>query len=108
MLFALPFYIAIALLAWQGSPMQLTVRQWATLFLLGITGYYAASFFNFLGLVYIPASLGRILLFTYSTFMLLLNAVGFGTRVTRVQMLALGLTYAGILLAFVGNVSATA
>lgn len=107
MLFALPFYVGIALLARQGPPLQLTTRQWAILFLLGITGYYAASFFNFLGLVYITASLERILLFTYPTFVLLLNAVGFGRRVSRVQVLALGLTYAGILLAFVGNIGAT-
>ena len=108
MLFALPFYVGLALnLARQGPPMPLTVKQWATLFLLGITGYYAASFFNFLGLVYITASLERILLFTYPTFVLLLNAIGFGRRVSRLQLLALGLTYAGIVLAFVGNIDAT-
>ena len=108
MLFALPFYIGIALnLARQGPSVTLTKKQWATLFLLGITGYYAASLFDFLGLVYVTASLERILLFTYPTFVLLLNAVGFGRRVTRVQLLALGLTYAGIVLAFVGNVDAT-
>lgn len=108
MLFALPFYVGIALnLARQGPPMQLTAKQWATLFVLGITGYYAASFFDFLGLVYITASLERVLLFTYPTFVLLLNAVGFGRRVSRLQFLALGLTYAGILFAFVGNIDAT-
>ena len=108
MLFALPFYVGIALhLARQGPPMQLTVKQWATLFVLGITGYYAASFFDFLGLVYITASLERILLFTYPTFVLLLNAAGLGRRVSRLQLLALGLTYAGILFAFVGNIDAT-
>lgn len=108
MLFALPFYVGLALnLARQGPPIQLTPKQWATLFLLGITGYYAASFFNFLGLVYITASLERILLFTYPTFVLLLNAIGFGRRVSRLQLMALGLTYAGILLAFVGNIDAT-
>lgn len=108
MLFALPFYVALAVrLTRQGPPMELTARQWATLFLLGITGYYAASLFNFLGLVYITASLERILLFTYPTFVLLFNAIGFGRRVTRLQVLALVLTYAGILLAFVGNIGAT-
>lgn len=108
MLFALPFYGIIALnLARQGPPVQLAGKQWATLFLLGITGYYVASFFDFLGLVYITASLERVLLFTYPTFVLLLNALGFGRRVSRVQLLALGLTYVGILLAFVGNIDAT-
>ncbi|GAB3640297.1 DMT family transporter [Spirosoma arcticum] len=108
MLFALPFYVGIALnLARQGPPMHLTAKQWTTLFVLGITGYYAASFFDFLGLIYITASLERVLLFTYPTFVLLLNAIGFGRRVSRLQLLALGLTYAGILFAFVGNIDAT-
>ena len=105
MLFALPFYIGIALhLARKYPPIQLTIRQWLSLAALGITGYYLASFFNFLGLVFITASLERILLFTYPTFVLLMNAFGFGRRVTRLQLFALGLTYAGILLAFVGNI----
>lgn len=108
MLFALPFYVGIALnLAQREPPVQLTVRQWVLLSMLGITGYYAASFFDFLGLVYITASLERVLLFTYPTFVLLLNAIGFVRRISRLQLLALGLTYAGILFAFVGNIDAT-
>lgn len=113
MLFALPFYMGIALYlarqgpSCQGAAVPLTLRQWTVLALLGITGYYFASFFNFLGLVYVTASLERILLFIYPTFVLLLNAVGFGRRVTRLQVLALLLTYAGILIAFVGNVDHT-
>jgi drug/metabolite transporter (DMT)-like permease len=108
MLFALPFYVGIALnLAKKSPPVQLTTRQWITLAMLGITGYYFASFFNFLGLVYITASLERILLFVYPTFVLLMNALGFGRRVTRLQLFALLLTYGGILLAFVGNIETT-
>jgi drug/metabolite transporter (DMT)-like permease len=108
MLFALPFYVGIALnLAKKSPPVQLTIRQWITLAMLGITGYYFASFFNFLGLVYITASLERILLFVYPTFVLLMNALGFGRRVTRLQLFALLLTYGGILLAFVGNIETT-
>ncbi|QIP11720.1 DMT family transporter [Spirosoma aureum] len=108
MLFALPFYVVIALnLAKKSPPVQLTIRQWITLAMLGITGYYFASFFNFLGLVYITASLERILLFVYPTFVLLMNALGFGRRVTRLQLFALLLTYGGILLAFVGNIETT-
>lgn len=105
MLFALPFYVGIALNAGRKyPPAQLTIRQWVMLVICGITGYYLASYFNFLGLVYISAGLERILLFVYPTFVLLMNAFGFGRRVTRLQMLALFLTYAGILLAFWGNI----
>ncbi|MFD2572402.1 DMT family transporter [Spirosoma soli] len=108
MLFALPFYVGIALsIARKSPPVQLTLRQWLTLAMLGITGYYLASFFNFLGLVYITASLERILLFTYPTFVLLMNAFGFGRRVTLLQVIALLLTYAGILIAFIGNIESS-
>jgi drug/metabolite transporter (DMT)-like permease len=109
MLFALPFYIGILLnLSRRQLPVQLTGRQWIALATFGITGYYFASFFNFLGLVYITASLERILLFVYPTFVLLMNAVGFGRRVTKLQLVALLLTYAGILLAFWGNIETSA
>ncbi|GAB4026265.1 DMT family transporter [Spirosoma koreense] len=104
MLFALPFYVAVLVYSTRTAPpARLNVRQWLTLFVLGITGYYFASFFNFLGLVYITASLERILLFVYPTFVLLMNAVGFGRPVSKLQLAALTLTYAGILLAFWGN-----
>ena len=108
MLFALPFYVGISIQLARKQPLvHLTLKQWATLAMLGITGYYFASFFNFLGLVYITASLERILLFVYPTFVLLMNAFGFGRRVTRLQLVALALTYAGILLAFWGNVESS-
>ena len=58
MLFALPFYIAIALLAWQGSPMQLTVRQWATLFLLGYHRLLRGQFFQLSGIGLHPGQSG--------------------------------------------------
>ena len=101
MLFSLPFYVGIAI--YQGkraSKASLSAGQWLLLGSLGITGYYLASFFNFLGLAYISASLERILLFTYPTFVLLMNALGYGHRVGRLQWAALALTYTGILIAF--------
>ncbi|MVM32186.1 EamA family transporter [Spirosoma sp. HMF4905] len=109
MLFALPFYVGILInLNRKQPPAKLTIRQWVALATFGITGYYFASFFNFLGLLYITASLERILLFVYPTFVLLMNAIGFGRRVTKLQIVALVLTYAGILLAFWGNIETSA
>nr|WP_184180046.1 DMT family transporter [Rhabdobacter roseus] len=113
MLFALPFYLLTAvLLARQaqrrGTYQRLTHQQWGYLSLMGILGYYFASYFNFLGLVYITASLERILLFIYPTFVLLMGAILFKRTITRRQYGALVLTYLGILLAFVPNVEAGA
>jgi drug/metabolite transporter (DMT)-like permease len=105
--FALPVYVLILTrVSRRYPPLQLAVRQWVMLFGVGITGYYFASYFNFLGLLYISAGLERVLLFIYPTFVLLINAIGFGRRVSRTQWLALSLTYAGILLAFLPNLQA--
>ena len=107
MLFAMPFYAGTLLwLLRHTPPVQLPPRRWLTVALLGVTGYYAASYFNFLGLVYIDASLERILLFTYPTFVLLFNAFLLKRRVVWLQWLALGLTYLGILLAFLPHLGA--
>ncbi|GAB4002586.1 DMT family transporter [Spirosoma daeguense] len=110
MLFSLPFYLGVILSGIRkGQPVPaLSFRQWGVLALLGITGYYFASFFNFLGLVYITASLERIVLFVYPTFVLLMNAVGFGRRITLLQVIALILTYTGIVIAFRGNIETSA
>ncbi|GAB3323234.1 DMT family transporter [Larkinella ripae] len=106
MVFALPFYVAIAFyLTRRLPPAGLSATNWLKLGMLGITGYYIASFLNFLGLVYITASLERILLFVYPTFVLLLGMILYGRKVNRLQILALLLTYAGIVVAFVPNIN---
>lgn len=105
MVFALPFYVGIAIyLTQQLPPARLSIQNWLKLGLLGITGYYLASFLNFLGLVYITASLERILLFVYPTFVLLLGMVLYGRTVNRLQIIALVLTYTGISVAFAPNI----
>jgi drug/metabolite transporter (DMT)-like permease len=107
MLFSLPFYVFAAWrLSRQPANVRLTLPQWGYLSAMGIVGYYFASYFNFLGLVYITASLERVLLFIYPTFVLLMGAFFFRRRITALQYGALGLTYLGIVLAFVPNVEA--
>lgn len=108
MLFALPFYIAIALRLPQNSATShLSGREWAYLAGVGITGYYLASYFNFLGLVYITASLERVLLFIYPTFVLILGVFVFGRKIKPMQYGALALTYAGIALTFLPNMDSS-
>jgi drug/metabolite transporter (DMT)-like permease len=104
MLFALPFYAVIALrLPPTPDTDRLGVREWAYLAGVGITGYYLASYFNFLGLVYITASLERVLLFIYPTFVLVLGVFLFGRKIKPMQYGALVLTYVGIALTFLPN-----
>jgi drug/metabolite transporter (DMT)-like permease len=90
MLFSLPFYLLIA---------------WRLAHKARAQGTYTRL--NFLGLVYITASLERVLLFIYPTFVLLMGVVLFGRKITRLQYGALVLTYLGIVLAFVPNFEAS-
>jgi drug/metabolite transporter (DMT)-like permease len=104
MLFSLPFYIAAAFLvhAKKGDT-GLTKRQWLYVIILGIFGYYLSSFFDFVGLQYISAGLERLILFLYPSFALLINHFFFKEKMSRNQVLALLLTYAGIAIAYFGE-----
>jgi drug/metabolite transporter (DMT)-like permease len=62
-----------------------------------------ASYFDFEGLRYIKAGLERIVLFVYPTLVLLLARVFFKTKITKVQVFAILLTYLGVLTAFSGE-----
>jgi len=99
MLFALPLFLALAWWAGRGKP-PLTARDWRVVGALGFTGYYLASFLDFAGLAYISASLERLVLYLNPTIVLLLGRVLYKRRVTRGQLLALAVSYAGVLLVF--------
>ncbi|OSZ64608.1 DMT family transporter [Hydrogenophaga sp. IBVHS2] len=104
MLFALPLFLA---LAWWASrprggvkPVPLTRRDWLGILGLGVTGYYLASFLDFWGLQYISASLERLILYLNPTLVLLLGWLIYRRRVSRLQAVAMAVSYAGVLLVF--------
>ncbi len=99
MLFALPFFVALAWWAGRGKP-ALTPRDWRVITLLGFSGYYLASFLDFWGLQYVSASLERLILYLGPTLVLLLGRVLFKRHVVPRQLWALALSYAGVLLVF--------
>jgi len=104
MLFSLPFYLAAA---WIGSSnksnTKFTKAQWINIISLGLFGYYLSSLFDFVGLQYISAGLERLILFLYPTFVVLINVFLFKEKISRIQQLALLLTYAGIAIAYWGE-----
>ncbi len=102
MVFALPFFLLTARLSRRSrSTRQPQGREWWAIIALGISGYYLASMFDFLGLRYISAGMERLILFSYPTLVLFIGAQWFGHAIRRPQWIALALTYAGIALAFV-------
>ncbi|KAA5823487.1 DMT family transporter [Algibacter amylolyticus] len=108
MLFSFPFYLVIAY--WhrnqkvKANPNQ---KDYLWLVFFGFVGYYLASYFDFVGLTYIKASLERIILFLYPTIVLLLNKLFLKQPISKIQGLAIGLTYLGIVIAFSNEVSIT-
>src|ERR1700752_1211410 len=85
MLFALPLFALLAWWAGRGRP-ALTRRDWAVVTGLGFSGYSRASFLDFAGLVYITASLERLILYLNPTLVLALGAILFKRRVRARQV----------------------
>jgi drug/metabolite transporter (DMT)-like permease len=104
MVFALPLFALLAGWAGRGKP-ALTRRDWLVVSGLGFSGYYLASFLDFAGLAYITASLERLILYLNPTLVLALGALLLKRKVTRRQMVALAVSYSGVLLVFGHEVS---
>lgn len=106
MLFSFPFYIVIAYLYRNKDEKSTnTKKEYLWLIFFGFVGYYLASYFDFVGLTYIKASLERIILFVYPTIVLLFNNLFLRKAISRHQKLAIVITYIGILITFISEVS---
>jgi drug/metabolite transporter (DMT)-like permease len=96
MTLSLPFFLAIAWWFRSGAP--LSARDWLGVAGLGFLGYYLASLLDFLGLQYVPAGIGRLIMFLYPTLVIVLTALFLGKNPTRKELAALAVTYTGIAL----------
>ncbi|WP_374520477.1 DMT family transporter [Hydrogenophaga sp.] len=110
MLFALPLFLL--LLWWTSRPVNgqkpepLRRRDWLGVLGLGVTGYYLASFLDFWGLEYISASLERLILYLNPTIVLVLGWLLFKRPIAGIQIVAMAVSYAGVLLVFGHEVGA--
>ncbi|MEN3295485.1 MAG: hypothetical protein V7642_4738 [Burkholderiales bacterium] len=99
MLFALPFFAAIAI--WKAKTEQpLTNAERAKIIVMGLLGYYLSSFLDFIGLQYISAGLERLILFLTPSFVLLMSVFFLKKKIRLVEWLALGTAYLGTMLVF--------
>ena len=104
MLFALPIF---AMMAWWatyrragGRAPALTRKDWLGVLGLGFCGYYLSSFLDFAGLQYVTASLERLILYLNPTFVLMLGWLFYRKRVVLLQVAAMVISYAGVLVVF--------
>lgn len=99
MAMAFPLFVLVA--AWSShgkAPLAWADR--ARIAWLGFTGYYLSSWLDFQGLQYISVTLERLILYLNPTLVLLINVVLARQRPGRWQVLALGISYLGVLVAF--------
>ncbi|MEO6354680.1 MAG: DMT family transporter [Burkholderiaceae bacterium] len=103
MLFSVPVFAAVAI--WQGrSAAPLSNVDRARIVVLGLLGYYLASFLDFLGLQHISAGLERLILFLTPTFVLLFSVFIFKKRISRFEWGALAVSYMGTVFVFMHDV----
>lgn len=108
MIYSAPFFVAMAI--WAGrrpDAKPLARTDMRALAWLGFIGYYLASLLDFVGLEYITAALERLVLFLYPTMVVLMSAVMTRTPITRRMLVALIVSYAGILLVFAHDLTAS-
>jgi len=104
MILALPVYGIVGWLAIRdrrrsGTPLP-DRRLVAHAAMVGILGYWFASYADFLGLVYISAQLERLILFTYPAFVVLFGAMFFAQKLRRHAVLGIAISYSGLALIF--------
>ena len=97
MTLSLPFFLAIAWWLRKQEP-RLTRRDWAGVAGLGFLGYYAASFLDFVGLQWVGAGVGRLILYLFPTLVVLLSFFFLKKAPTWREVVALVVSYAGIVL----------
>jgi len=108
MLLSAPFYLtALVWLAGTGRGALHGVRM-APLILLGLTGYYLASWLDLNGLLYIPVGLERMILYLYPSMVVILSALFYRKSIGKAVWIALALSYAGIAMVFASSAGAGA
>ncbi|NLF53736.1 MAG: DMT family transporter [Thauera phenolivorans] len=97
--FSLPFFLAMGVVASRRAAAPIAARDWGWMLVLGLIGYYFASYLDFLGLRYISATLERLILYTYPTLVIVASALFLGKPITKRMGAALALCYLGIAVA---------
>jgi len=104
MMIALPFFLLNAFIgSLRKQEKPLSVKIWLWIFFTGCLGYYVSSLLDFAGLQYVSAGLERLILFIYPTIVMVVSSLVFGEKIRRAQWIATGITYAGIIFAFLGE-----
>lgn len=94
---ALPFFL---ILCWcfRKQSAHVPLKDWGLLIVAGFVGYYFASWLDFYGLMFISASLERIILFLYPTLTVLASAAIYKQKLSLKTLFAIVLSYGGTII----------
>ncbi|MDR2422559.1 MAG: DMT family transporter [Deltaproteobacteria bacterium] len=95
--------ILVVNLARRRWTLDLTKKEWALVFLMGGGGYYVSSYLDFLGLFYVDANLGRMILFLYPTLVVAIDSFISKVPVSRPTKASLAICYFGLFLMMAPN-----
>jgi drug/metabolite transporter (DMT)-like permease len=108
MIVAVPVYLVIAVLLLMREPelrRAMSGRAVIGSALVGILGYYVASYLDFSGLQFISVQYERLVLFTYPFFSVVLGAMFFKDRFTWAILPGLAVSYLGLGIIFGWNLA---
>ena len=91
---ALPFFLLICLLN-RHHNQNIKAKDWFLLMVAGLIGYYFSSWLDFAGLMYISASLERIILFLYPTLTVIASSFIYKQKLRLKSIFAIALSYGG-------------
>ncbi|WP_174493720.1 DMT family transporter [Acinetobacter sp. Marseille-Q1623] len=104
---ALPFFLLLCWLNRKHSQ-NITLKDWGLLVFAGLLGYYFSSWLDFSGLMYISASLERIILFLYPTLTVLASCAIYKQKLSVKSLIAIALSYGGTVIVMLQEQSTVA
>jgi drug/metabolite transporter (DMT)-like permease len=105
MLLALPIYLIVGFYAWKRLPDKPSFNTIISAALVGLAGYYLASYLDLLGLQYISAQFERVILYAYPSFVVLFGALFFKYSISQRIILPLVMTYTGLIVMYSQDLS---
>ncbi len=102
MVMTVPFFILLLAIFERNKPnqMRLARTDWIKVLFLGFTGYYAASFLDFVSLQYISVGLSRSIVYLNPAIVLLLSILLKQQKASLAQIGAMATAYFGVVLVF--------
>jgi len=101
MLIALPIYAWVLRKCYlKSSYTQISSKQIILTAIFGLFGYYLASWLDLTGLLYLPANLERLILYSYPSMVLILSIIFLRQKITSKLIISLMVVYVGLFIVF--------